>query len=64
MNERDIWQVASQMIELFDDAASEYAAIRADALAEEGDQEGYVAWRRVLRAILELNRKQSQGPLN
>ncbi len=33
-----------------------HAAMRADAMLEKGDLDGYAAWRRVLRAVEELRR--------
>ena len=32
------------------------AALRADAILEKGDLDGYAAWRRILRAVEELQR--------
>ncbi len=33
-----------------------HAAMRADAMLEAGDLDGYGAWRRILRAVKELQR--------
>ena len=33
-----------------------HAAMRADAMLEKGDLDGYATWRRILRAVEELQR--------
>ena len=33
-----------------------HAAMRADAMLEKGDLDGYAAWKRILRAVRELQR--------
>ncbi len=38
-----------------------HAAMRADAMLEAGDLDGYAVWKRVLRAVEEL-RKAEPGP--
>jgi len=53
----DIWRAANLMIELFAEKAELQAAIRADALLEEGDAEGFSVWRRISRAIRNLSNK-------
>jgi hypothetical protein len=49
------------MIEMFGEDATIKAAMRADALLEEGDREGFVIWKRIAKAIDDLNR-QSRAP--
>ena len=54
------------MIELYADDAVVRAAMRADALLAEGDTDGFFAWRRIARAIGDLNRteRRSDEPPN
>jgi hypothetical protein len=49
------------MIEMFGADASLKAAMRADALLEEGDTDGFFAWKRITRAIDDL-RREKRGP--
>jgi hypothetical protein len=39
-----------------DEDAPIEAAMRADAMLEKGDLDGYATWRRILRAVKELQR--------
>jgi hypothetical protein len=54
MLERDIWKTARDMISVYGEEAAVYAALRAGATFEEGDEEGYAVWKRIVRAIGEL----------
>jgi len=47
----DIWRAANMMIELYGEDAMVRAAMRADALLEQGDTEGFFVWTRIVRAI-------------
>jgi hypothetical protein len=53
-SELDIYRSAQAMIKQHSEDAPIHAAMRADELAEAGDMEGCVTWRRVVRAIKEL----------
>jgi len=55
----DIWRAANEMIRMFGEDARLRAAMRADALLEEGDTEGCSVWKQIIRAISEL---QSSAP--
>ncbi len=56
----DIYRTASVLIrELGEDAGLE-AAQRADALLEKGDMDGAAVWRRVLKAVEEMERKEQR----
>lgn len=57
MNEIDIWRSAQLFLEKHGDEAALFAAMRADALLEEGDPEGCRAWQRIQLAIISLQRK-------
>ncbi|HEX3945654.1 MAG TPA: hypothetical protein VHW69_16365 [Rhizomicrobium sp.] len=49
------------MIEMFGEDAARKAAMRADALLEQGDTEGFFSWKRITRAIDDLSRE-TRGP--
>lgn len=51
----DIWRAANEMIQLYGDDAALRAAMRADALLEQGDTEGSFVWKRIARAIDDLS---------
>ncbi len=48
----DIWRAANIVIEMFGEDATLRAAMRADALLEQGDAEGFFVWKRIARAQL------------
>jgi len=52
----DIWRAANTIIELYGAEATLKAALRADALLDQGDAEGFFAWKRIARAIGDLPR--------
>jgi hypothetical protein len=58
MDELDVWRAADQMIKLHGKDAAVKAALRADALLDLGDVEGFHTWKRVVIAI---NRLESDG---
>lgn len=41
-----------------------HAAVRADAMLEKDDRDGYAAWKRILRAAEELQRVNPKGQLH
>ena len=51
----DVWRAANMMMELYGDAATINAAMRADALLDQGDTEGFFIWKRIARAIDHLS---------
>ncbi len=57
----DIYRSASVLIREHGEDASLEAAQRADAMLEKGDVEGATVWRRVLKAVEELQRDQVSG---
>lgn len=57
----DIWRAANLMIEMLGEDAARKAAMRADALLEQGDTEGFFSWKRITRAIDDLSRE-TRGP--
>ncbi len=57
----DIWRSARVLVGQHGPDAPTHAAMRADAMLETGDLEGYAVWRRILRAMEEL-RREVPGP--
>ena len=56
MDEIDIWRSAYMFIKKYGDEAALFAAMRADALLEEGNPEGCRAWQRIQLAIISFQR--------
>lgn len=54
----DIYRTASVLIREHGDEADLVAAQRADSFFEAGDVDGSATWRRVLRAIMEIQREE------
>ena len=50
----DIYRSANLLVKHHGEDAPLHAAMRADAMLEKGDLEGYAVWKRVLRAVEEL----------
>ncbi len=53
----DIYRSANLLVKQHGEDAPIHAAMRADAMLEVGDMGGYGVWKRILRAVEEL-----QGP--
>jgi len=64
MIDRDIWITANALIKLHGDDAAIHAAMRADALADQDNADGYLVWRRVVAAIRELESVEPGGLVN
>ena len=62
--EIDIWCVAYLMLKRYGDEADIESAIRAEELAEAGDEAGVAVWRRVIDAIGQLENTTPPGPLH
>ncbi len=56
ISDLDIYRAARVIIKQYGQDAPIHAAMRADAMLEAGDQDGYAVWRRILRAVEELQR--------
>ena len=54
MDEKDIWRAAKILIDQHGDDAATHAAMRADAMLEQGELEGQAMWTRIVRAIEDL----------
>ncbi len=50
----DIYRVANLLVKRHGQDASIEAAMRADAMLDKGDLEGCAAWKRILKAVEEL----------
>ncbi len=50
----DIYRSANVIINQYGPDAPTHAAMRADAMLDKGDLDGYAVWRRILRAVGEL----------
>ncbi len=50
----DIFRSTNLLVKRHDEDAPIEAAMRADAMLEKGDLEGYAVWKRILRAVGEL----------
>ncbi len=55
-SEIDIYRSAKPLIDQHGDEAPIHAAMRADELLDAGDLDGAAVWRRIIRAIEELQR--------
>ena len=64
IDEIDIWRTAKLLTDQHSDEAAIHAAMRADELLAAGDLDGYAVWRRIIRAIEELQRTQANGAMH
>ncbi len=54
----DIYRSAQVLVEQHGEDAPIKAAMRADAMLDKGDLDGYAVWKRILRAVRELLSKE------
>ncbi len=52
----DIYRAANVIIKQYGQDAPIHAAMRADAMLEAGDLGGYAVWKRIIKAVEELQR--------
>ncbi len=52
----DIYRSANLLVKQHGQDAPIHVAMRADAMLEKGDLKGYAVWKRILRAVAELQR--------
>ncbi len=57
ISDLDIYRSANVLVKQHGEDAPIEAAMRADAMLEAGDMDGYAAWKRILRAVEELQRE-------
>ena len=53
----DIYRSAQALVKQHGKDAPVHAAMRADAMLEKGDLDGHAVWKRILRAVEELQRE-------
>lgn len=58
--EIDIWRTANLLVKHHGEDASIVAAQRSDACLASGDVQGQLVWKRIVAAILELQRNQAK----
>ncbi len=56
----DIYRSANLLVKHHGEDAPVEAAVRADAMLEKGDLDGYAVWKRILRAVGELRRAEPE----
>ncbi len=54
----DVYRSANLLVKQHYEGAPIHAAMRADAMLEAGDPDGYAVWKQILRAVGELQQKQ------
>ena len=54
----DIWRSANELIKQHGDDAAIHAAMKADKLMAGGDMDGAAVWKRIVRAIGELQSRE------
>ena len=57
----DIYRSANVLIKQHGEDAPIEAAMRADAMLDKGDLDGYAVWKRIVKAIEELQRMNPKG---
>ncbi len=50
----DIYRAAQLLVKILDQDAPIHAAMNADAMLDKGDLDGYAVWKRIVRAVEEL----------
>jgi len=64
VEEIDIWRSAKLLVDEHGDTAAIHAAMRADAILDAGDLDGYAVWRRIVRAVRGLLDKEPVGTVH
>jgi hypothetical protein len=62
--EIDIWRAAYLMLRWYGDTAEAESMRRAEELAADGDNVGVAVWRRIIRAIGQLENVTFAGPMH
>ena len=57
----DIWELAAELMKQFDVDAALLAALRADAYFNQGDNDAYRYWYRVVKAINEIEKPRANA---
>ena len=58
ISDRDVWRSAQVLVKRHGADVSIHAAMRADAILEAGDLDGYAMWKRIVKAVGELLSKE------
>ena len=58
ISDRDIYRSANVLVKQHGADAPIHAAMRADAMIDKGDLDGYAVWKRILRAVEKLLSKE------
>jgi hypothetical protein len=58
VDDKDVWRSAQILVKRYGETAGFEAAKRVDAMLEEGDPDGAAAWKRILKAVDELQAKE------
>ena len=58
MDDIDAWRVAAHLIKSYGGEARMIAARRADALLDNGDVDGFHAWKRIDNALASLEKRE------
>ena len=61
VSELDIWRSANLYISRYGADAEIQAAMQADRLLEAGDLDGAAVWRRIVAAVVKLQRAEPEG---
>ena len=60
VSDLDVWRSANELIKKHGGEAVIFAAMRADALLDNGDMQGHAVWVRIIKAIEDLQRMQTK----
>ena len=55
LTDLDIYRTANLLVKQHGEDAPIHAAMRVDAMLEKGDLDGYAVWKRILKAVRELD---------
>ena len=64
IDDKVIWRAATMLIERFGKHSAAVARERAKGMPEEGDAGGQAVWKRIVRAIEEMQRERGDSPLH
>ncbi len=60
----DIYRSAQALVKRHGEDAPNHAAMKADAMLDKGDLDGCAVWKRILRAVEELQETEAGGRLH
>ena len=62
--ERDVWRAAKLLVDQHGVEAPIHAALRVDEMLDVGDLNGQAVWKAILKAVIELVNKESEGTVH